>query len=107
MGWTWSRSSGSPGATAMPAHDALALVEERPELGRRIVADMPDLLAEALFRGANEQAASVATCCCAAPALGSSPLTLTAPDSPEARAVAEALGSELGWDAPRVCNPGA
>jgi glycerol-3-phosphate dehydrogenase len=85
------------------ARDVLALVEERPELGRRIVPDLPDLLAEAPFAVRNEQAASVADVLLRRTRLGilDAP-RLTAPDSPEARAVAEAMAPELGWDAERV-----
>jgi glycerol-3-phosphate dehydrogenase len=43
------------------AHDVLALVEERPELGRRVVPDLPDLLVEAPFAARHEQAASAST----------------------------------------------
>jgi glycerol-3-phosphate dehydrogenase len=85
------------------AHDVLALVEERPELGRRIVPDLPDLLAEAPFAARNEQASSVADVLLRRTRLGilAAP-ALAAPGSAEARAVAEALGGELGWDAARV-----
>jgi glycerol-3-phosphate dehydrogenase len=81
----------------------LALVEERPELGRRIVPDLPDLLAEAPFAARNEQAQSVADVLLRRTRLGilAAP-ALTAPDSEPARAVAEALGAELGWDDARV-----
>jgi glycerol-3-phosphate dehydrogenase len=85
------------------AHDVLAMVEERPELGRRIVPDLPDLLVEAPFAARNEQAASVADVLLRRTRLGilAAP-ALAAPGSHEARAVAEALGGELGWDAARV-----
>jgi glycerol-3-phosphate dehydrogenase len=85
------------------AHDVLALVEERPELGRRIVPDLPDLLAEAPFAARNEQAASLADVLLRRTRLGilAAP-ELAPPGSAAARAVAEALGGELGWDAARV-----
>jgi glycerol-3-phosphate dehydrogenase len=85
------------------AHDVLAMVEERPELGRRIVPDLPDLLVEAPFSARNEQAASVADVLLRRTRIGilAAP-AVTAPGSAEARAVAEALGGELGWDAARV-----
>jgi glycerol-3-phosphate dehydrogenase len=85
------------------AHDVLALVEERPELGRRIVPDLPDLLAEAPFAARNEQAATVADVLLRRTRLGilAAP-AVAAPGGPEARAVAEALGAELGWGADRV-----
>jgi glycerol-3-phosphate dehydrogenase len=85
------------------AHDVLALVAERPELGRRVVPELPDLLAEAPFAARHEQAASVADVLLRRTRLGilAAP-ELTAEGSPAARAVAEALGEELGWDAARV-----
>jgi glycerol-3-phosphate dehydrogenase len=85
------------------ANDVLAMVEERPELGRRIVPDLPDLLVEAPFAARNEQAATVADALLRRTRLGilAAP-ALTAPGSPEARAVAEALGAELGWHAAQV-----
>jgi glycerol-3-phosphate dehydrogenase len=85
------------------AHDVLALVEERPELGRRIVSDLPDLLVEAPFAARNEQAQTVADVLLRRTRLGilAAP-ALTGADSEPARAVAEALGAELGWDAARI-----
>jgi glycerol-3-phosphate dehydrogenase len=85
------------------AHDVLALVEERPELGRRVVPELPDLLVEAPFAARYEQAASVADVLLRRTRLGilAAP-ALAAPGSEPARAVAEALGAELGWDAARV-----
>jgi glycerol-3-phosphate dehydrogenase len=85
------------------AHDVLALIEERPELGRRVVPELPDLLVEAPFAARNEQALSVSDVLLRRTRLGilAAP-DLVAPDSEPARAVAEALGAELGWDAERV-----
>ncbi|HEX8647721.1 MAG TPA: glycerol-3-phosphate dehydrogenase/oxidase [Thermoleophilaceae bacterium] len=85
------------------AHDVLALVAERPELGRRIVPDLPDLLAEAPFAVRNEQAASLADVLLRRTRLGilAAP-ALAAPGAEAARAVAGALGEELGWDAARI-----
>jgi glycerol-3-phosphate dehydrogenase len=85
------------------ANDVLAMAEERPELARRIVPDLPDLLVEAPFAARNEQAATVADALLRRTRLGilAAP-ALTAPGSPEARAVAEALGAELGWQAAQV-----
>src|SRR5207302_7779852 len=80
------------------AADVLALVEADPDLGRRIVPDLPDLLAEAPFAVRNEQASSVADVLLRRTRLGSlvGP-RLTAPGGPEARAVAEAMAGGLGW----------
>ena len=85
------------------AHDVLALVEQRPELGRRVVPDLPDLIAEAPFAARNEQAATLADVLLRRTRLGilAAP-ALAAPGGAEARAVAEALGAELGWDGARV-----
>ena len=85
------------------AHDVLAMVEERPELGRRIVPDLPDLLVEAPFAARNEQAATVADVLLRRTRIGilAAP-AVTAAGSAEARAVAESLAGELGWDATRV-----
>jgi glycerol-3-phosphate dehydrogenase len=85
------------------AHDVLALIAERPELGQRIVPDLPDLLAEAPFAARNEQAASLADVLLRRTRVGILAAPAVAPaGSAEARTVAEALGEELGWDAARV-----
>jgi glycerol-3-phosphate dehydrogenase len=85
------------------ARDVLALVEAEPSLGRRIVPELPDLLAEAPFAARNEQARTVGDVLLRRTRLGilDAP-RLAAPGSAEARAVAEALGAELGWDGARV-----
>src|SRR3954451_6405815 len=80
----------------------LALAGERPELARRIVPDLPDLLAEGPFSGGTEQAASVADVLLRRTRLGLlEARSLVAPDGP-ARAVAEAMAPELGWDSARI-----
>jgi glycerol-3-phosphate dehydrogenase len=85
------------------AVDVLALVESDPALGRRIVPDLPDILAEAPFSVGHEQAHGLADVLLRRTRLGilDAP-RLTAEGSPEARAAAEAIGAELGWDAARV-----
>jgi glycerol-3-phosphate dehydrogenase len=85
------------------AHDVLAMVEERQELGRRMVPELPDLVAEAPFAARNEQAQSLADVLLRRTRIGilAAP-AVAAPASPEARAVAEAMGAELGWDEARV-----
>ena len=85
------------------AHDVLALVAGRPELGRRIVPDLPDLLVEAPFAARNEQAATLADVLLRRTRLGilAAP-ELAVPGSAATRAVADALGAELGWDAART-----
>jgi glycerol-3-phosphate dehydrogenase len=85
------------------AREVLALAVERPELARRIVPDLPDLLAEAPFAWRNEQVGSLADVLLRRTRLG----ILAAPglvgeDSEPARAVAEAVAGEAGWDAARV-----
>ncbi|HEY1595973.1 MAG TPA: FAD-dependent oxidoreductase [Thermoleophilaceae bacterium] len=85
------------------ARGVLDLAAARPELARRIVPDLPDLLAEAPFAAAQEQARSLADvlmrrtrlALLAAPAL-------TAADAEAPRLVAEAMAPELGWDDARV-----
>jgi glycerol-3-phosphate dehydrogenase len=80
----------------------LEMAAERPELARRIVPDLPDLLAEAPFSVRNEQAASVADVLLRRTRLGLlDARSLMDPAGP-ARAVAEAMAPELGWDAARV-----
>jgi glycerol-3-phosphate dehydrogenase len=85
------------------ALNVLRLAEERPELRRRIVPDLPDLLAEAVIAARDEQAASVGDVFLRRTRLGLlDARTLTSADGDAARAVAEAMAAELGWDAARV-----
>jgi glycerol-3-phosphate dehydrogenase len=81
----------------------LALAEERPELRRRIVPELPDLLAEAVIAARYEQAATVADVLLRRTRLGLlDARSLVRPDSDGARAVAGALAVELGWDSARL-----
>ncbi len=84
------------------AVDVLRLVEERPELGERIVPELPDLVAEAPFAVRREQARTVGDALLRRTRLGllAAP-ALTAPDAEGPRAVARAMAVELGWDAAR------
>jgi glycerol-3-phosphate dehydrogenase len=85
------------------ARTVLQLAEERPELRRRIVPDLPDLLAEAVIAVRYEQASSVADVLLRRTRLGLlDARTVAGSDSEAARAVAEAMAGELGWDAARV-----
>jgi glycerol-3-phosphate dehydrogenase len=94
------------------ARGVLALAAEQPELARRIVPELPDLLAEAPFSARHEQAASVADVLLRRTRLGllDARSLLDAGGGPAhagpaggpARAVAEAMAPELGWDAARV-----
>ena len=84
------------------ARGVLALAEEQPALAQRIVPDLPDLLAEAPFSVRNEQATTVGDVLLRRTRLGLlAARPLVSPDGP-ARAVAEAMAPELGWDAARV-----
>jgi glycerol-3-phosphate dehydrogenase len=81
--------------------DVLRLAGERPELARPIVEGQPDLLAEAAIAARVEQARSVADVLLRRTRLG----ILAAPQlrtAESALPVAEAMGSELGWDSERV-----
>ena len=85
------------------AYGVLELAKDRPELARRIVPGLPDLLAEVPFAVRNEQALSVADVLLRRTRLGllAAP-ELTGDDAEVPRTVAEAMGAELGWDAVRV-----
>jgi glycerol-3-phosphate dehydrogenase len=84
------------------ARGVLAMADEQPELARRIVPGLPDLLAEAPFSVRHEQAASVADVLLRRTRLGLlDGRSLVEPDGP-ARTVAEAMAPELGWDPARV-----
>jgi glycerol-3-phosphate dehydrogenase len=83
------------------ARKVLALAGKDPKLGRRIVPGRPDLLAEVAVAARHEQARDVADVLLRRTRLG----ILAAPelrDAGVARAVAEVLGSELGWSRRRV-----
>jgi glycerol-3-phosphate dehydrogenase len=87
------------------AREVLRLAGERPGLARRIVPELPDLVAEAPFAASHEQARTVADVLLRRTRLG----LLAAPQlvgegAAAPRAVAEAMAPELGWDAPRIEN---
>src|SRR3954451_10880911 len=80
------------------ARQVLAVAAERPELARRIVPDLPDLLAEAPFSVRHEQASTLADVLLRRTRLGLlEARALVEPNGP-ARAVAEAMAPELGWN---------
>ncbi len=83
------------------ARRVLDLCEERPELAEPIVPGSPDLLAEAVLAARSEQARSVADVLMRRTRLG---LVAAAGlrDPARPRAVAEAIGGELGWGKGRV-----
>jgi glycerol-3-phosphate dehydrogenase len=89
------------------AHEVLALAAERAELAQPIVADLPDLLAEAALAVRREQARSVGDVLlrrtrlgvlAAGELLASRPGAVTEP----VRHVARVLGTELDWSRERV-----
>jgi glycerol-3-phosphate dehydrogenase len=87
------------------ARDLLALTAERPDLNRQIVPGQPDLLAEAVFSARNEQARTVADVLLRRTRLGLlDARALCPPDAEGPRAVAQALGAELGWDDARIAR---
>jgi glycerol-3-phosphate dehydrogenase len=85
------------------AREVLDLAAERPGLARRIVPDLPDLLAEAPFAATHEQAITIGDVLLRRTRVG----LLAAPDlvgedAAAPRAVAEAMAPELGWDEQRI-----
>jgi glycerol-3-phosphate dehydrogenase len=85
------------------AEQVLRVARERSELARPILAEHPDLLAEAAFAARNEQARSVADVLLRRTRLGAlagRELCTTGNEAP--RRVARAIGIELGWDERRV-----
>jgi glycerol-3-phosphate dehydrogenase len=97
---TYAMLAGRYGHAAL---ELLQLAEQRPELRRRIVAGQPDLLAEAVFAAQHEQARTVGDVLLRRTRLGLlDARALCAADAEGPRAVARALGDELGWDDARV-----
>jgi glycerol-3-phosphate dehydrogenase len=83
------------------ARNVLALAREDPKLAEPIVPGRPDLLAEAVIAARHEQARSVADVLLRRTRLG----LLAAPqlrDADPVRAVAAAIGGELGWSRRQV-----
>jgi glycerol-3-phosphate dehydrogenase len=83
------------------ARNVLELCEERPELASPIVDGRPDLIAEVVIAARHEQARAVADVLLRRTRLG----LLAAPQlrgADSVAAVAETLGSELGWSNKRV-----
>ncbi len=78
------------------ARNVLKLAREQPKLAAPIVAGRPDLLAEAVVAARDEQARSVADVLLRRTRLG----LVAAPqlrDASSVKAVADAIGDELGW----------
>ncbi len=85
------------------AQFVLRLAQAAPELGARISPELPDIVAEAPFAAAHEQARSLGDVLLRRTRLGLLDARgLTAPGSERARAVAEAMAAELGWDDARI-----
>jgi glycerol-3-phosphate dehydrogenase len=85
------------------AGDVLVGAAENRELARRMVAGLPDLLAEARFAARREQAMSVGDVLLRRTRLGLLDARALCSEGAEApQAVARALGDEHGWDAVRV-----
>jgi glycerol-3-phosphate dehydrogenase len=83
------------------ARNVLALAREDPKLAAPIVPGCPDLLAEAVVAARHEQARSVADVILRRTRLG----LVAAPwlrDADSVRAVAAAMGAELGWSRRQV-----
>jgi len=85
------------------ASAVLAVASEDDRLAERISPDLPDLLAEVVIAVRREQALTVTDVLMRRTrlALLDAP-RVCAPDSPEARRVAEVMGAELGWDGARI-----
>jgi glycerol-3-phosphate dehydrogenase len=97
---TYAMLAGRYGHAAL---ELLQLAEARPDLRRPIVPGHPDLLAEAVFAAQHEQARTVGDVLLRRTRLGLlDARALCAPDAEGPRAVARALGDELGWDDARV-----
>ncbi len=85
------------------ADRVLALAAADSELARPVVADLPDLLAEAPFAAAHEQARTVGDVLLRRTRLGLlAGRELTAAEATAPRRVAEAMGAVLGWGPTRV-----
>jgi glycerol-3-phosphate dehydrogenase len=85
------------------AQFVLRLVEAVPQLGERISPELPDIVAEAPFAAAHEQARSLGDVLLRRTRLGLlDARALTAPAAERPRVVAKAMAPELGWDDARV-----
>ena len=87
------------------AQFVLRLAEAAPELGERISPELPDIVAEAPFAAAHEQARSLGDVLLRRTRLGLlDARALTAPGAERPRVVAEAMAAELGWDPARIAR---
>jgi glycerol-3-phosphate dehydrogenase len=87
------------------AQYVLRLAEAAPKLARRISPALPDILAEAAFAAAHEQARTVADVLLRRTRLGLlDARALTAPGAEPPQAVARAMAAQLGWDEARIAR---
>ena len=84
------------------AAQVLALAGQDPELAQPIVPDMPDLIAEAAFAAANEQALSVGDVLLRRTRLGLLAASELCRSDEVPRRVAAAMAPTLGWSAKQV-----
>jgi len=85
------------------ANLVMRLAAAEPRLGERITPDLPDIAAEAAFAAEHEQAVTVGDVLLRRTRLGLlNARRLCQPDAEGPRAVARAIGGQLGWDEPRV-----
>ena len=85
------------------ASEVLEIASARPELGRSILDEFPDLLAEVVFAARCEQALTLADALLRRTRLGLlAPRALCAAQSEAPLRVARAMGEELGWDESRI-----
>ena len=85
------------------ASEVLEIASARPELGRSILDEFPDLLAEVVFAARCEQALTLADALLRRTRLGVlAPRALCAAQSEAPLRVARAMGEELGWDESRI-----
>jgi glycerol-3-phosphate dehydrogenase len=81
----------------------LRLAEADPALAQRISPELPDIAAEAAYAAGHEQAHTVADVLLRRTRLGILDAhRLSKPDAEGPRAMAEAMGAQLDWDAARV-----
>jgi glycerol-3-phosphate dehydrogenase len=79
------------------------LAATRPELGRRISQDLPDIAAEAAYAAGQEQARSLADVLLRRTRVGLlDARRLTADDAQGPRVAAQAMAMELGWEGSRL-----
>jgi glycerol-3-phosphate dehydrogenase len=84
------------------AHEVLRIAAERPELAEPVLAERPDLLAEAVYAARREQARTVGDVLLRRTRLGlTAGRRLCRAGSTAPERVAAAMGEELGWDADR------